>query len=549
MLIWEESGEIVKSHRQINVNATDVTRAIADLAIASPKLFDKLRPVLTGLYPYLSGGIKPPYHGWKDEFIRETLPQVDVDIDVLRSHLSVDLDQLFNSTQGYGVDLADLPRNVRKRFADSDAELSEEVNKNLSLNWLPDLIDVLLGNVRGNLRISYNGVLTVTLPDSRLSEIAAASKGNIFLDATGNAQDLALTLGIERKEILTVFQVVPDTSNLEIIQVATMGRLGVGSDRSEFCQQRVDALISQIKVNTPGDVAVFDFKRHTTDGDGKRRWWTDSRGVNDLENCTALALAGVPCRNLGELEAEFSVLHGRSPQEGTKQVKCPIQVKGQPSPDLQPYFEMEVSIDDEFYEFCRRRILADIHQAIGRLRAHRRLGQKLQVYFIGDYPLDVAVTLKRAADITPEAATKTERLQMAIKGAVKQLKDAGLKITQSAIAQITGYSQQYISRFKVLLQTLLESLYSKSSKNNEPPTEDGGVEWVGQKYLPIIAESPTDQLLQEVLEVFESHGADDWRQIWAIAPATAQIKILQALMFSLTPGELRSLAIATEVKV
>jgi hypothetical protein len=437
---------------------------------------------------------------------------------------------------------------VRKLFADSDAELSEQVSKNLSLNWLPDLIDVLLGNVRGNLRISYNGALTITLPDSRLSEVAAASKGNIFLDATGNAQDLALTLGIERKEILTVFQVVPDTSNLEVIQVATMGRLGVGSDRSEFCQKRVDGLINQIKVNTPGDVAVFDFKRHTTDGDGKRRWWTDSRGVNDLENCNALVLAGVPCRNLGELEAEFSVLHGRSPQEGTKKVKYPVQVKGQPSPDLQPFFEMEVSIDDEFYEFCRRRILADIHQAIGRLRAHRRLGQQLRVYFIGDYPLDIPVTLQRASDITPEAATKVERVEMAIKGAVKQLKDAGQKITQSAIASIVGVTQGYISRFKKLLLLLLEDIYSKSNNSDSPPPDVGEGTWMGREYLPIIAESSTDQLLEEVFEVFESHGEKGWRQIWAIAPADSQVKILRALMFTLSAGELRSLCNAMEVR-
>jgi len=36
-----------------------------------------------------------------------------------------------------------------------------------------------------------------------------------------------------------------------------MGRLGVGSTALEFCQ-RVDALINQIKQNTPGDVAAFD---------------------------------------------------------------------------------------------------------------------------------------------------------------------------------------------------------------------------------------------------------------------------------------------------
>lgn len=547
LLILDEASEIIKSHRSINVTANDVTRAIADLAIASPELFDALRPVLTGLYPYLSGEMKPPYYGWKDGFIRTALHQVDVDIDALRSHFEVDFNELLNSTQEHGVDLADLPRNVRKLFADSDTTLSEQVNKSIPLNWLADFVTAL-GSANSNLAIGNNGTLTITLPDQRLADIAAAAKGNLFLDATGTAIDLAPALGIEPKEILTISQAVPSCDNLEIIQVATMGRLGVGRSRTEFAQDRVDALLNQIKADTLGKVAVFDFKRHTKVADEKRHWWTGSRGVNDLEDCKAAILVGVPCRNLGELQAEFKVLHGRAPEEGTKKVKHPVQIKGQPSPDLQPFFEMNVSVDREFNEFCRRRVLSDIRQAIGRLRAHRRLGEQLQVYFIADYPLDIPVTLRRAANITPEAATKVERVEMAIKGAVKQLKDAGQKITQSAIAQITGYSQQYISRFKVLLQTLLESLYSKSSKNNEPPTEGSEVEWVGKEYLPIIAESPPNKLLEEVLSVFESYGAAVWRQIWDATSATAQIKILQALMFTLSAGELRGLFDAMEVK-
>lgn len=542
VLVWDEASEIVKSHRSIHVTATDVQKAIADLAIASPEAFDALRPVLTALHPYLSGAIKPLYYGWKDAFIREAIPQVNVDVDQVRSHLETDLDEILNSTKEHGIDLADLPRGVRKRFSDSDADLSEQVSKNVSLNWLPDFLDVLLGNSAGNLQIGYDGTLTVTLPNKRLAEIAQAATGNIFLDATATAVDLALVLGCDEEEILTVRQEIANTSNLEIIQVATMGRLGVGSNRSEFCQSRVDAIIDRITADTSGEVAVFDFKRHTSDGDGKRRWWTDSRGMNDFISCDALALIGVPCRNLGELEAEFSVLYGRSPQDGTGQVKYPIQVKGQPSPDLQPYFEMEVSADNEFREFCHRRILADIHQAIGRLRAHRRSGQQLRVYFIGDYPLDVPVTLKKASDITPDAATKTERVEMAIKGAVQQLRDAGQKITQDAIAKIAGVSQGYISRFRKLLQTLLEDSYSKSNNLDEPPPDVGEVQWMGQEYLPILAQSPTDELLGEVLAAFESYGQTVWRQIWDATPSTAQVKILQALMFSLTPGELRSLS-------
>lgn len=260
---------------------------------------------------------------------------------------------------------------------------------------------------------------------------------------------------------------MPDTSNLEVVQIATMGRLGMGSRRKDkngedsFVQKRIDALVTQIKQDTPGKVATIDFKRHTKDGDDKRHWWTDSRGVNDLEDCAALILVGVPCRNLAELKAEFTVLYGRAPKEGTEHVKYPIQVKDTPSNDLQPWFEMEVSADPEFRAFVRRRILADIHQGIGRLRAHRRRGQQLKVYFIGDYPLDIPVTLKRVSDITPEAATKVEKVEMGIRAAVKQLRDAGKKITQDAIAQVTGYSQQYISRFRTLLQMLLSRPLAK----------------------------------------------------------------------------------------
>ncbi len=548
VLVWDEASQILKNHRSIDVTAQDLQRAIADLALKSPLVFDALRPVLTALHPYMAGVIKQPYYGWKDFQIRETLPKVDgVDVAAIREALAPELDEFLNSTKEHGVDLADLPRGVRKQFSDSDTETADQVSKNMSLNWLPDFLDVLLGNVVGNLRIQY-GTLTISLRDQRLAEIALSASGNIFLDATATAEDLALVLGIEPSAILTIRQEIPDTSNLEIVQVATVGRLGVGSDRSEFCQKRVDALINQITADTNGNVAVFDFKRHTSCCDGKRHWWTDSRGVNDLEDYAALTLVGVPCRNLGDWEAEFTVLHGRPPKEGTERVRYPIKVNGAPSPDLQPWFEMEVSADPEFREFCRRRILADIHQAIGRLRSHRRPGQQLRVYFIGEYPLDLPVTLRRASDITPEAATKTERVEIAVRGAVQKLKDAGQKITQTAIAQITGYSQQYISRFKILLQTLLSDSYSKSSKNHEPPPDLGEQQWMSQEYLPLLAESPPDELLEGVLTTFEVYGQEVWRQIWDTTPAATQIKILQALMFTLAPGDLRSLSIVSGVK-
>ncbi|AFZ33612.1 hypothetical protein Glo7428_5235 (plasmid) [Gloeocapsa sp. PCC 7428] len=548
VLMWDEASEILKAHRSIEVMAADLQWAIADLAVKLPQVFDALRPLLIALHSYLSGEQKQPNkYGWKNAQIKAALPTLEgIDVNAIVEALAPSLDSLLDGGKEYGLSLADMTRDVRKRFSDSDAAVADRVARELALNWLPDFLDVLLGNVVGALRIQY-GTLTITLPDLRLAEIARAASGNIFLDATATAEDLALVLGCDPSDILTVRQEIPDTSNLEIIQVATMGRLGVGSERSEFCQARVDAIVNQIQQDTLGKTGVIDFKRHTKEGDGKRRWWVDSRGVNDLEDCDALVSVGVPCRSLSDLEAEFTVLCGRPPKEGTERVRYPIEVNGAPSPDLQPWFEMEVSADLEFREFCRRRILADIHQNFGRLRASRRPGQQLRVYFIGDYPLDVPVTLKKASDITPDAATKPERVEMGIRAAVQQLKEARQKITQQAIAQITGLSQGYVSRFRKLLQTLLSSSNSKSNNSTDPPPDPDEVQWVSQEYLPLLAESPPTELLEEVLTTFEVYGQTVWRQIWDATPAAAQIKILQALMFTLSAGELRSLSTAAGV--
>jgi hypothetical protein len=259
---------------------------------------------------------------------------------------------------------------------------------------------------------------------------------------------------------------------------------------------------------------------------------------------------------LNELEAEFYILFGRSPQEGTERVRYPIKTQHQLPDGLQPYFEMDASIDLEFRNFVRRRILADIHQGVGRMRAHRRPEKQLKVYFVADYPLDVPVTLKKASDITPEGATKVERVEMAIRSAVQQLKETGGKVTQQAIALLTGYSQQYISRFRVLLQTLLDSSYSKSSKNGEPPPpadesppdpqNSDDIQWMSEQHLPLLAESPPQEMLEGLLTLFEVYGRTVWRQIWDATPATAQVKILQALMLTLSPSELRALASALE---
>lgn len=84
VLMWDEAAEIIKAHRSIQVTTSDLERAIADLAVKLPQVFDTLRPVLTALHPYFSGAAKQPRYGWKDTEIRSALPELEgVDVEAI----------------------------------------------------------------------------------------------------------------------------------------------------------------------------------------------------------------------------------------------------------------------------------------------------------------------------------------------------------------------------------------------------------------------------------------------------------------------------------
>lgn len=554
-LVWEEAGEIIKAHRSVEIEASDVTQTIAALLSKQPETFDALRPLLTTLLQHINNEIKQPNkYGWGDAQIRTALPQVgEIDLQALRSALCPNPTPILNHTGEHGVDAADLPRQVRKMVTPADKSTAQRIAFELALDWLPDFLDVLLGNQIGSLRIQY-GVLKVTLGDDRLARITNAAACNIYLDATASPSDIIRPLRLaDEKQLLVTQQATQECDNLEVIQVQMGQRLGISSRRQDkegndtFLQKRIDALIDQILVDNPGSkVAVADFKCHTKPGDGKRHHWVDTRGVNDLEDYDVLIDVGIMCRTLGDLEAEFTILYGRPPKEGTERIKYPIQVKGSAT-DQQHYFEIDESADPEFCAFVRRSILADTNQTIGRLRAHRRPNKKLKVYILGDYPFDFPVTLVKAGEMTPAAATKLEQRLMRMKQAVEQIKAEGKKVTQSLVALLAGCSQQLVSRYWSLLQTLLDDSYSKSSKTSQPPPDPDEINWNGQEYLPLLAQESPDEILKGMLTMFEAHGGAIFRAIWDATPATAQVKILKTLLLTLPMGEFQLLQSVLEV--
>jgi hypothetical protein len=355
--------------------------------------------------------------------------------------------------------------------------------------------------------------LTLSLAETRHQAIVQAASTVIFLDATLSRQDLALKLHCQPEEIFVCRQRVPASTNLAVTQVMDLGRLGMqrGADQ----QRRMAAIVAHYQALDP-ETKVIDFKRFGTEGIGA--WWRDSRGVNDFMTTKTLILVGTPCRNIADLLAEFAILAGVTDTD-----------------------------DERFQAFVARAIQADIQQAIGRLRAHRRPEEVLQVILLSDFLLDCPTQQVQAATITLEAASPKERLLLAAKAAVKQLRDQGAKVTQTAIANMIGYSQQRVSQIWQLLLLLLESSDSKSSKKTSVPlsaSEAEVIAGVKQVVSTLVADCEAVPLLESISEMFLAWLEPRQRlMLWQGLSLEEQIRVLAALLLTLPSEMLGELAL------
>ena len=507
ILLVDEPGQNFQSKQDIQITLNDLEQTILKL-VGHSRLFEAVQPILVALLSYLDKSEKISKFGISHLELLGKLPIPIVDLEALNQILSPDLSFL-NTTAEHGVDLADLPRHLRKKFSERDAQTAEQAEEKVVKQWLPDLVRVLMGQIPGaSIRVGYQG-LTLTLPDHRSREVAQAEKAVIFLDGTLHPIDLALKLGCKPEEIFVCRQITPKQQNLKITQVTDLGRMGMqrGADQ----QKRAAAIVAHYLEADPA-TKVIDFKKFVEKGMGA--WWRDSRGTNDFEQVSKLVLIGTPCRNLADLQAEYAVLMETYPDEN----------------------------DLSFKAFTDRAILADIHQAIGRLRAHRRLDESLEIIFLSNFPLDILTRRVKALEITLEAATKWERFVLAVEAAIKSLNATGEKITQTAIAAISGYQQQYLSRHWKLLQTLLGFSNSKSGENLEPPA-DGLISGVAAGLESTISCCQTSEQVLEMIDefFFEWLKPACWKQFWCQLRAETQIRILGALVLLLPSTQLLTL--------
>lgn len=537
VLIWEEWSEVLKNFDEVRITVRDVDMMIATLATDNLELFQQLHSLLTKIKSLLTKGEKAPTrYGWSNENLHQLLKVPDIDLVKLAEATIPNLDAL-NPTNEHGVDIADLPAGVRKRFQQFDNETANKVSQTVLKQWILPLLEILKGDCIGYLSCDFNNLI-ITTPNSRLAEIAVSAKKNIFLDATGRVIDLAQLLVIPHTQIFSCKQKADDSpTNLEVIQVTGLGRMGIS--RGEDQQRRGEAVIAEItkQCEEKGEnCEVISFKKF----DGKYQWFVDSRGSNDLEGVQNIILDGIPTPNLESLAAEFTCIYNRTPEAGTKVVKEQVEVTNQLPEGIQPYFEYEVSVDDEFADFIRQRILEAIKQAIGRNRSDRFPDKQFKVYVLGDYPLNTLVKLVQAQEITPDAATKIDRLKLAIEKAVQHLKEKGQKITQKAIAKLCNVSQQRISQLREFLLVLLKgTIYTKTSKNNSPPNAPPDGDWVAQEFIPLVVAEGENSIVNEVISLLNVYSPSELLQIWELVAPKVQIDLLSVLLGTIPEALIR----------
>ena len=197
-------------------------------------------------------------------------------------------------------------------------------------------------------------------------------------------------------------------------------------------------------------------------------WFNHSRGTNIYQDCDQLILHGRPTTNINEEKADFHVRTGKLADGDNK---------------------------GQFWAYQHRGMLEEVKQAIGRVRAHRRPDQQIEIVLIAgdafsddqisdiqkDFP-GMEVEVVHIAETCPQAAKKGTRTSNEMLKVMWELVQSGAKVTIDKVALLIGKSKSCVSEkvkeltpdgFKGLVKSLV-LLYRalKAKLNLEELDED-----------------------------------------------------------------------------
>ncbi len=176
-------------------------------------------------------------------------------------------------------------------------------------------------------------------------------------------------------------------------------------------------------------------------------------------------------------------------------------------------------------------------QETGRPRANRYPDRIFEIVLLTDYDFSDLIPANqikqcKAHEITPLAESVKERTNRLILEAANRLWETGEKVTERAIATVTGMARTTINRCRAFLDEILATFTISN-----PYSKCGQAENLTQTELDLIndatdylAASSDDSLLTEFEALLEVFDRNQWAALWGFIPIPIRDKLLNQLL-------------------
>jgi hypothetical protein len=178
-----------------------------------------------------------------------------------------------------------------------------------------------------------------------------------------------------------------------------------------------------------------------------------------------------------------------------------------------------------------------VKQEIGRLRANLYPDRIFEVALLTDYDFSGLIPANqikqvKAHEICPAAESAIERTKRLILESVEKLKQTGEKITERAIASLSGLSRSVVNRCREFLDEILAQFTI-----GVPYSKVGQTETLTQTEIDLIndatdylAAASEDSLLTEFEAILEVFDRSQWSNLWGFIPIPVRDKLLDRLL-------------------
>jgi DNA polymerase I-like protein with 3'-5' exonuclease and polymerase domains/predicted XRE-type DNA-binding protein len=342
--------------------------------------------------------------------------------------------------------------------------LSQNLDKLRPANAVLLALDILQGKAKGDIRLTGLGELVISAWNDLATRFTQFDT-RIMLSATANSHDLARYLGVPEEEILVVEMAPPVGAKVTHTVITDLGRMN--RERSADQNRRLKACLDAIKVRHQGPMAVAAYKSSYQKNpevyqaaDIQLTHGVDTIGSNVAEKAASLVSDGVQVPNLAAMTAEYTTLTGLVPLPGVVPVFYRQEAEGLPEGMALCWVGLE-SADEGLRAYIRQKVVTNQIQTNGRLRANLRPGEELHHYHTACYPVPYPIKVVQAAELSPDAAPRSQATAQKILAAIQTLASQGLTLTQSAIAELSKVSQSRVSN-------ILKDLRKMASQGSLP---------------------------------------------------------------------------------